>query len=494
MKISEADSEIKYGSHLNTLQIPIANMGSCTNLTFAFNDCTSQSLHVPEALNISNQNSSSLLIPPIMLGEAYISEELTIIDTDLAVPDESIQNNMNCNEIKPHIKEESPTKSQHSPESDDKDMSDILSALSNEECSLTSDLLDRKNSKTSEEDPNEHICHIDSPETSDTTCMNSETIHGESMIDDIGSVLGQDLIMAMLDKNGDFESTFTDETTIFTSDTASEIPLDSRNPSLEKYDERIFNFLHRARKSSKDSKEKFGYENKVFDLAVTGDQPVKYCSLAQFVEGNDIARRSFKKHLKRSIKLEKTESNITRETILNEENESIETLKNEMKESCSNLSNIDIETVISNKEIEIQLNDVKDTEFNNDLCKIGIQRENESGANDKMENLSESNKHTEIFNLDVNQPGCRMFPRVSVVVEPPSPSGSEGKRGNGTGSLLGLGGGLMPGLAGGLGPPWARERRCSDNGPRTSLDVERCPSATRRISCGSLFQPGEADR
>lgn len=35
------------------------------------------------------------------------------------------------------------------------------------------------------------------------------------------------------------------------------------------------------------------------------EKPQKYCSLAQFVEGNDIARRSFKKQTKNAIIIEK---------------------------------------------------------------------------------------------------------------------------------------------------------------------------------------------
>lgn len=34
------------------------------------------------------------------------------------------------------------------------------------------------------------------------------------------------------------------------------------------------------------------------------EKPEKYCSLAQFVEGNDIARRSFKKQTKNSTVIE----------------------------------------------------------------------------------------------------------------------------------------------------------------------------------------------
>lgn len=44
----------------------------------------------------------------------------------------------------------------------------------------------------------------------------------------------------------------------------------------------------------------FGFENIVFEIDNRCDdqksskEPIKYCSLAKFVEGNDIARKSFK--------------------------------------------------------------------------------------------------------------------------------------------------------------------------------------------------------
>lgn len=83
------------------------------------------------------------------------------------------------------------------------------------------------------------IAHIDSPEN--IGMFLGEIPNSESIIDDMSS-LGQDLISTMLG---------------------------------EKYD----------------SVKECLQSEKV-------DKPPRYCSLAQFVEGNDIARRSFKKHTK----------------------------------------------------------------------------------------------------------------------------------------------------------------------------------------------------
>ncbi|CAG9771452.1 unnamed protein product [Ceutorhynchus assimilis] len=51
------------------------------------------------------------------------------------------------------------------------------------------------------------------------------------------------------------------------------------------------------------------------------ERPQRYCSLAQFVEGSDIARRSFKRRV--PTKSSKTEANVTRQSTLLEETESI---------------------------------------------------------------------------------------------------------------------------------------------------------------------------
>lgn len=469
--------------------------GSCANL-MRLREVSEKLASSKKACDVSTMNVPSFVISSDD-NQTYESDKMTIIDIDAPYTVEESKA-----PVKRRLSIESPAKRGHSPEptSEEKDLSDILSAMSNEECSVSSDVLDQKPFQAPQnpdgEDVNGHICHIDSPETSDTTtCPNSETIHGESIMDDMSSVLGQDLVLAMVGKNGEIENTFTDETTLFTSDTTSEIQMDSRNPSLEKYDERIFNFLQKAKKSAKDIEEKFGFENKVFNLAANNEN-VKYCSLAQFVEGNDIARKSFKRHMRHSKKKEKMDASMIKQDTLNEEVECPD-IAELNKGSCnSNLSSSAAteETVL---EQVVALKEDFEREF-----KVAFDLKITSDSSPQKQSESKKSPKKDFLTLDMEMDspvGGRMFPRVSVVVEPPSPSSSDGQRGNGLMiGGIGLGGnGLSGGLLGGGllgGPLWPRERRCSDNGPRTSLDVERCPSATRRISCGSLFQPGEAGR
>jgi diacylglycerol kinase (ATP) len=142
----------------------------------------------------------------------------------------------------------------------------------------------------------DRIGHIDSPETSETT----DALHGESLIDDMSSVLGHDLFGALQD------STLTDDTTTLCS--AHEFPNLPRTNST-----RNRSFKKRVTRTSSQSNEpatQFGFENRIFDLpdidvAIHSgsnnaknvndiEPPKRYCSLAKFEEGNDIARKSFK--------------------------------------------------------------------------------------------------------------------------------------------------------------------------------------------------------
>lgn len=465
--------------------------GSCANL-MRLREVSEKLASSKETCDLGSLNVPSFVISSDE-NQTYESDKMTIIDIDAPYTMDEQKAPAGRK-----LSIESPAKREPSPEptSDDKDLSDILSAMSNEECSVSSDVLDQKPFQAPQnpdgDDVNGHICHIDSPETSDTTtCPNSETIHGESIVDDMSSVLGQDVVLEMIGRNGEIENTFTDETTLFTSDTTSELQMDSRNPSLEKYDERIFNFLHKTKKS-KDIEEKFGFENKVFNLA-TNNENVKYCSLAQFVEGNDIARKSFKRHMRHSKKKEKMDASMAKQDILNEEVECTDAAELNKGSCNSNLSSsVATEETVLEQDTTLKEDFEKEFKVSFDL-KI-----TPDSSGQKPESKKSPKK--DFLTLDMDSPVAgRMFPRVSVVVEPPSPTNSDGQRGSGMmlgGAGLG-GNGLGAGLLGGGllgGPLWPRERRCSDNGPRTSLDVERCPSATRRISCGSLFQPGEAGR
>lgn len=109
---------------------------------------------------------------------------------------------------------------------DEKECSSILSAISNEEVSITSDILDQKSfvprKDSNDEDMNGHICHIDSPESDTTTAsnLNSDSIiHGESIVDDLSSMLGE--VYGCGPES--VENSYTDDTTLFPSDIGKKI-------------------------------------------------------------------------------------------------------------------------------------------------------------------------------------------------------------------------------------------------------------------------------
>lgn len=110
------------------------------------------------------------------------------------------------------------------------------------------------------------IGHIDSPETSDA-------LHGESLMDDISSLLGHDMLGALQD------NTITEDTTTIC---ALDRP---RKRSFKKK-------LSIPAVVSETNPPQCGFENRVFDMEKSLDQ--RYASLAQFSEGSDIARKSFK--------------------------------------------------------------------------------------------------------------------------------------------------------------------------------------------------------
>jgi len=143
-----------------------------------------------------------------------------------------------------------------------------------------------------------NFTHIDSPETSDET----EAMPGESIMDDISSVLGHDITYALQD------NTLTDDTTTLCSEHVGP-PKPPRKKSLSALSRPQSHPRRRnsspprmarlARMDSDDNPQQFGFENIVFEIDNRCDdqkmrEPPRYCSLAQFVEGNDIARQSFK--------------------------------------------------------------------------------------------------------------------------------------------------------------------------------------------------------
>lgn len=169
--------------------------------------------------------------------------------------------------------------------------SDIVSAISNEECSVASEILDQRASESYSvnvgemiQDLNDdRIGHIDSPETSETT----DALHGESLIDDISSVLGHDLFGTLQD------STITDDTTTLCSADTHILPrINSRTKSLKGKNSKALNESTTAAAAAASTQ--FGFENRLFDLHSVEKEPIRYCSLAKFEEGNDIARKSFR--------------------------------------------------------------------------------------------------------------------------------------------------------------------------------------------------------
>ncbi|CAK1600303.1 unnamed protein product [Parnassius mnemosyne] len=407
--------------------------------------------------------SSSLTIPNLVIssdsdkrhsivqGETYESDQLTIIDIDRPYTDD-----VHFRELSERITSASgdctPERKLSSVDLE-VDASSSEGSNISEDFSLMSEIIDTKPEDLVEGG----IGHIDSPEISETTYANSETIHGESIMDDISSMLGQEVLLAMMGKNGDNE-TYTDDTTLFTSDTVSDIPMDSRNPSLERKTEGRTKHFSKVKKRKEPEVEKFGFENRVFYIenAPKADDQIKYCSLAQFEEGSDIARKSFRKQHKKSIKKRIGDDGTVKHLLP-------KTAEEQTPKEDSPIRASSKPTMLLNEEITTKVKDQ-----------------------------------------------VPMFPQVSVVVEPPSPSQSEGKKSlknNGSRMASVLNDIFEPGtdtLSVHSPEPNitnSRERRQSDNpkllgssDPEYGKFLSCSPAATRRISCGSLFKPGEPDK
>lgn len=107
---------------------------------------------------------------------------------------------------------------------------------------------------------------------------------------------GHDLLGALQD------NTITEDTTTLCTDKPEKVDkgLQPRRRSLRK---RSMPMMKNESQESEDELQ-FGFENIVFEIDNRCDdqkirEPIRYCSLAQFVEGNDIARRSFKRNSRR---------------------------------------------------------------------------------------------------------------------------------------------------------------------------------------------------
>lgn len=145
----------------------------------------------------------------------------------------------------------------------------------------------------------DRLGHIDSPEDDELTSDVTEPFQiGESLLEDISSVLSPDLLGLMQD------ITITEDTTTLCGDKPPRRKLSSKkkattlNSTTFKTNEPLVE-REDSLDNSNENPLQFGFENIVFEMDNRCDdqkacEPIRYCSLAQFVEGNDIARKSFK--------------------------------------------------------------------------------------------------------------------------------------------------------------------------------------------------------
>ncbi|XP_075980108.1 diacylglycerol kinase eta isoform X2 [Anticarsia gemmatalis] len=427
---------------LSLSNLSSCDTSSCKNLTRLDPDRAtySSSLTIPNLIVSDDSDKRDSIIQ----GDTYESDQLTIIDIDKPYTDD-VHYEVSAR-VTPASGECTPDRRLSSVDLEIEASSSEGSNIS-DDFSLISEIIDAKPEEIEEAGG---IGHIDSPEVSDTTYVNSETLHGESIMDDISSMLGQEVLLAMMGKNGENE-TYTDDTTLFTSDTVSDIAMDSRNPSLEKNNEAKLKYISKVKKPKEGEVEKFGFENRVFYIenATKVEEQIKYCSLAQFEEGSDIARKSFKKQLRKSLKKRVVED-VSLIHLLPKTTEETLTIKGD-----------------------------------------------------------ETPNHIEMPRFVVEDHDMSPFPQVSVVVEPPSPSHSEDKKSLKTcpsrmasvlSDIFDQGTDTLSVNSPEPSIGTTRERRQSDNPKLLGSDPEygqflSCsPAATRRISCGSLFKPGEPDK
>ncbi|XP_065723003.2 diacylglycerol kinase eta isoform X5 [Drosophila suzukii] len=454
----------------------------------------------------------------------YTSASITIIDTDAQT-----------------------TTEQSSSDDLGGEASDVLSAISNEECSVASEIFDKQDAGQTVGDIIQNMdasnfTHIDSPETSDET----EAMPGESIMDDISSVLGHDITYALQD------NTLTDDTTTLCSEHVGP-PKPPRKKSLSALSRPQSHPRRRnsspprmarlARMDSDDNPQQFGFENIVFEIDNRCDdqkmrEPPRYCSLAQFVEGNDIARQSFKRPKKR-ISLKKLKPTTTTEIVSqqqllleqqrsgdndNDDPEAQLTPTNNVAKLLTTTSEDELSTQTAIK-IEIQDVDATVRNINSSMKASTIMATSTSptkksghGQDVKRITFDESCKKESFDDVNPN------YPQISVVVRPPTPLRGDSIKP--TVSLLpGSSGGAMAvsmtcsGMLGVRAMNASEIRRHSSHAPgltvrefdkdkdrrhsgfnpnQLTLDPEHTrflsssPAASRRISCGSLFKPNEA--
>ncbi|XP_062121412.1 diacylglycerol kinase eta isoform X1 [Drosophila sulfurigaster albostrigata] len=472
-------------------------------------------------------HTCNLQVPGIVVTpnsqNVYTSASLTIIDTDA-------QTNTNTE--------------QSSSEELGGEASDVLSAISNEECSVASEIFDKPETGHTLGDIIQNLdasnfTHIDSPETSDET----EAMPGESLMDDISSVLGHDITNALAD------NTITDDTTTLCSEHIGP-PKPPRKKSMSALTQSKSHPLRRnssppriarlARMDSDDNPQQFGFENIVFEIDNRCDdqkmrEPPRFCSLAQFVEGNDIARQSFKRPKKRISlkKLKSTTTIVSQQQLTLDSNRNNDSTNNEdvvtptnsiiskaypnmtMTTTSDELDELSMQTAIK---IEIQDAEASSTTTATSTKPLesamasstSPTKKSGHGQDVKRITFDESCKKESFDDVNPN------YPQISVVVRPPTPlRGDSVKPTTSSSSILTTPSGLL-----GVRSLNSSEiRRHSSHAPSLSvreydkdkdrrhsgfnpnfltLDPEHArflsssPAASRRISCGSLFKPNEA--
>nr|XP_036234017.1 diacylglycerol kinase eta isoform X4 [Bactrocera oleae] len=424
-----------------------------------------------------NDEVCQLQVPNVVISpkapNVYSSETITIIDTDVA------------------------TELSSSDELPGGEASDVLSAIGDEECSLTSEIFDKQQENQELGRPLQlgdiiqnldanSFTHIDSPETSEET----EVVPGESFMDDISSVLGNDIACALQD------NTITDDTPTLCSDNQAP-PLKSiRKKSLSMGGHRGIRRnsspprrAQLERMDSDENPQQFGFENIVFEIDNRCDdqkirEPPKYCSLAQFVEGNDIARQSFKIEvcdIETHVQVDSGDS-LEPSTSYGQNEPNIATMPHS---TLNNQSTITTATTLGSA-------------MSTSPKKSG------HGQDVKRITFDESCKKESFDDVNPN------YPQISVVVRPPTPlRGDAIKPMNAASAANLLSARMLPmelrrhsshattSLT--VREHAEKDRRHSGVNPNLlSLDPEHTkflsssPAASRRISCGSLFKPNEA--
>ncbi|XP_070142717.1 diacylglycerol kinase eta isoform X2 [Drosophila kikkawai] len=364
--------------------------------------------------------------------------------------------------------------------------SDVLSAISNEECSVASEIFDKQDAGQTLGDIIQNLdasnfTHIDSPETSDET----EAMPGESIMDDISSVLGHDITYALQD------STLTDDTTTLCSEHMGPAK-PPRKKSLNALGHSHSGVHPRRRNSSPprmprlarmesdDNPQQFGFENIVFEIDNRCDdqkmrEPPRYCSLAQFVEGNDIARQSFKRPKKRiSLKKLKTTSTnaiVSQQQLMldqhrssdndngngngirndsNNDNDDPDALQTPTNNPANLLATTSEDELSTQTAIKIEIQDVDATVRNatihgnsNSILTTSTSPTKKSGHGQDVKRITfdESCKKESFDDVNPN------YPQISVVVRPPTPLRGDSVKPSGSGAGALLPGGAMSGGA-----------------------------------------------